>query len=166
MGARAVEAMNAGGVGDEHRIGAADEQPALDDADDTPDALVQLRRIGNAPEVAIENVIAVVGNERLACRRHAQYAPSAKHFERLAGRLQAERNDLDRNGGVRTEPIDQLDAVDNDGQAMARRCHDLLAQQRTAQSLNQIERAALDLVGAVDREIDLSMLGERCDRNP
>ena len=161
MGARAVEAMHACGVGNKHRIGAADEQPALDDADDPPDALVQMRRIGNAPEVAIENVIAVVGDERLACRRHAHMRRCAKHFERLAGRFQAERNNLDRNGGVRAEPVHKLAAVDDDGEAVACRGHDLLAQQSSAQSLDQIERAALHFVGAVDREIDLSMLAER-----
>ena len=36
---------------------------------------------------------------------------------------------------------------------------------RAAQSLDQIERAALDFVRAVDREIDLAMFAERGERN-
>ena len=48
---------------------------------------------------------------------------------------------------------------------MARGRDNLLAQQGSAQSLDQIERAALDLVGTVDREIDLAMLAERGERN-
>ena len=36
---------------------------------------------------------------------------------------------------------------------------------RSAQSFDQIERATLDFVGAVDREIDLAMFAERGERN-
>jgi hypothetical protein len=42
---------------------------------------------------------------------------------------------------------------------------DLLAQQGAAQSLDQLRVPRFDLVRAVDREIDLPMLGERGERN-
>ena len=77
--------------------------------------------------------------------------------------FQPERNDLDRHRGVRAQPIDQLGAVDDDGEAPARRGDDLLAQQGAAQPLDQVERAAFDLVGAVDREVDLPMLARSDD---
>ena len=48
---------------------------------------------------------------------------------------------------------------------VARRRNDFLAQQRAAQTFDQIERAALDLIGSIDREIDLAMLAERRERN-
>ena len=66
---------------------------------------------------------------------------------------------------MRSKPVHQLAAVDDDGKAVARGRNDLLAQQRSAQSFDQIERAALDFVGAVDREIDLAMFAERGERN-
>ena len=76
---RAVEAMDAGGIGDEDRIGAADEQAALDDADDAADALLQPRRIGDVAEAAVEHAIAAVGDEGLARLRSRSLAtaPSA-----------------------------------------------------------------------------------------
>ena len=47
MGARAVEANDALRAGDEYRIGAADEQAALDHADDAADAVLEPSRVGN-----------------------------------------------------------------------------------------------------------------------
>jgi len=55
--------------------------------------------------------------------------------------------------------------IDDDDKAPARRRHDLLAQQRAAEPLDQIERCALHLVGAIDREIDPALLSEACERN-
>ena len=66
MGAGAIEAVDAGRIGDKDRIGAADEKPAFHHADDAPDALVQSRWIGDAPEVAVENAVAAVGDKRCA----------------------------------------------------------------------------------------------------
>jgi hypothetical protein len=39
-----------------------------------------------------------------------------------------------------------------------------VAQQRAAEALDQIARAARDLIGAVDRNIDAAMLGEARER--
>ena len=65
MGARAVEAMDALAVGDEHRIGAADEKAALDHADDAADAILEPRRVGDrAGEAAVEDAVAAVGDEQ------------------------------------------------------------------------------------------------------
>ena len=166
MGARAVEAMDAGCIGDEDRIGAADEQAAFDHPDDAPDALLQPRRIGDGAEIAVENAVAAVGDKRLArpptgAAERWRRAPRALAW--VASRPKATTST--GTGVVRPQPIDQLGAVDDDGEAAARGRDDLLAQQGAAQPLDQIERAALDLVGAVDREIDLPMLGEGGERN-
>ena len=99
-------------------------------------------------------------------RRHAHaraLAPSTSSDSRVASRPNVDHFHRDRR--VRAKPVHQLAAVDDDGEAVARRRDDLLAQQRSTQSLDQIERAALHLVRAVDREIDLAMLAERCQRN-
>jgi hypothetical protein len=43
MGACAIEAVDAGRIGDEDRVGAADEKPAFHHAYNAPDALIQSR---------------------------------------------------------------------------------------------------------------------------
>ena len=61
MGACAIKAVDSGRVGDEDRVGAADEKPAFHHADDAPDALVQSRRFSDAAEIAIKDAVAAVG---------------------------------------------------------------------------------------------------------
>ncbi len=46
MNVRTVEPMETLGIGDERQVGAADEKPALDHADDAADAFLQACRIG------------------------------------------------------------------------------------------------------------------------
>jgi hypothetical protein len=48
---------------------------------------------------------------------------------------------------------------------MTRSRDDLLTQQGSAQPLDQIKRAALHFIGAVDRKIDLAMFAERRKRD-
>src|SRR5690349_8728020 len=64
MSARAVESADAGCIGDEDRIGAADEEAAFNNANDAPDALLKARRVSNKTEGAVENAIAAVRGER------------------------------------------------------------------------------------------------------
>ena len=157
MGMRAVEAMDAAGIGDEDRIGPADEEAAFDHPDDAPDALLQPRRIGDRAEAAIEDAVAAVGDEGLARRASAaawRLAPSASSRALVTSRPKVTTST--GTGALRSQPIDQLGAVDDDGKPPAGGGDDLLAQQRAAQPLDQVQRAALDLVGAVDREIDLA----------
>jgi hypothetical protein len=165
MGACTVKAMDTGRVGDEDRIGAADEEAALYHANDAPDAFFQSRRISDPAEVAIENAIAAVGNEGLASGQHAQPGAGAEHFKRLPGCFQSEDHDLNRNGCLHTQSIDELGSVNDDYKTVACGSYDLLVQQCSAQPLDQIECVALNLVRAVDREIDLPMLAERSKWN-
>src|SRR6478736_4549151 len=62
------------------------------------------------------------------------------------------------------EPVDQLAVVDHHDHAACSAGYDLLPQQRAAQPLDEVERAALDLVGAVNDEIELGMLVETGQR--
>jgi len=84
MGPCAVEAVDAGPIGHENRIGAADEKSAFHHAYNAPDALLQPRRIVDATKIAIKDKVAVVGDKRIA-RRRAEASTGTKHFERLAG---------------------------------------------------------------------------------
>ena len=92
-------------------------------------------------------------------------ATDAQRLQPRLGHLQAEGYDLDRHRRLAPQAIDQLGAVDDDGKPPAGGRDDLLAQQGAAQPLDQVQRAALDLIGAVDGEIDLGMLGEGRERN-
>ena len=89
----------------------------------------------------------------------------AEHFKRLSGCLQSEGYDFHRDRCVCSKPVYELAAVDNDGKPMASRRNDFFAQQRAAQSFDQIERAAFHLVRPIDREIDLAMLAEGREGN-
>ena len=138
MGARAVEAVDAVRVGDKDRIGAADEQAAFHHTDDVPDALLQPRRIGDAAEIAIENAVAAVGDKGL--RRSAtgaagrwRRAPPATAWVASSPKATTSTG----TGACVPKSIDQLAAVDDDGEAAARGRDDLLAQQRSAQSFDQ-----------------------------
>src|SRR6516162_11649524 len=63
MRASAVEAMHAGPIGHEDRIGPADEEPAFHHTDNSPDAFVQSRGFGDAAEIAIKNAVTAVGHK-------------------------------------------------------------------------------------------------------
>src|SRR5580704_13872684 len=145
MGACAVEAVDAGCIGHKHWIGTADKKPAFHHTDDTSDALLQPRRIVDAAKIAIKNEVAVVGDKGIA-RRHAGASTRAEHFERLLGCLQSEGDHFYRKRTLRTKSVHHLAAVDDDREAMARGCDNLLAQQGSPQSLDQIERAALNFI--------------------
>src|SRR5215472_19344245 len=82
------------------------------------------------------------------------------------GHLQTEGNDLDRDRRYRPQMVHQLDAVDDNGELAAGGSDDLLPQQGAAEALHEVERAALDLIGTVDGEVDLAMLGEAGQRDP
>src|ERR1700733_13029026 len=125
MAAGAVEATHAGGVGDENRIGPAHEKPAFDDPDDALDPVLQARRIVDAAKIAIENAVAAVGDEGRA-RRMPQTGAGAEPFKRLARRLQAEGDDLHRQWHSRSEAVDHLAAVDNNGETVTRGRDDFL----------------------------------------
>src|SRR6185437_13375704 len=112
MGARAVEAVDAGRVGDEDRIGSADEEAALDDADDAPDAILQSRRIGDRAEAAVEDPVAAVGRERLARRRLAQPYAGTEHLEGGSGCFPTEGHAFHGNRCARAQPVDELRPVE------------------------------------------------------
>src|ERR1051325_9521166 len=157
--------LDAAGRGDNDGGAAADEQSALDDANGHADVALELSGVGDPAEFAIENVVAAIGDEGVVLGGVAQYRVCPKLLELCCGRLPAELGHLDRHRGMVAELIDQLFLIDDDDQPVAGRSDDLLAQQRAAEALDQVQRATLDLVGAVDRQIDARVLGEGGERD-
>ena len=68
--------------------------------------------------------------------------------------------------GEPAEPVDPLALVDDHDHSVARRCDDLLTQERTAASLDEVQRADFHLVRAIDRHVDAAMLGEAAEPDP
>src|SRR5262245_20639958 len=143
-----VEPLHACFVGHEHRISEADEEAGLDHAHHPTDALLQPSGIKDSAEAAVENAITTVGDESLAGGTTAQTDPGAEPFQSPLRCLQAEGDDLHWHRSLGAELIHQLCPVHDDHEPLARRGDNLLVQERAAQSLDQIERAPLHLVGA------------------
>src|SRR5689334_16449017 len=114
-------------------------------------------RLRDRAERAIEDEIAAVGHENAAVAL-PQFGRCAEFFQCLSGGLPAELDNFDRDRKALAEAMNELFVIDHDNEPAARRGNDLLAQQGAAMPLYQVERAAFDLVGAVDREIDSAML--------
>src|SRR5262249_62346885 len=72
---------------------------------------------------------------------------------------------LPGNRNPRTQPIHELASIDDNYEAPTRGGNDLLAQQCSAQSFDQIECAAFHFVRAVDGEIDLPMFRKGRERD-
>ena len=79
------------------------------------------------------------------------------------GRRKPERNDLDRQRKG-AEPRDDLGRIRDDDHPLRGGGDDLLAQQRAAAALDQPE-LGIDLVGTVDRQIELWDLVQKLRRN-
>jgi hypothetical protein len=152
--------MNAGCVGDEDRMGDLDEEATFHNAHHAPDTILQPSGIGDATEPTVEDSIAAVGYERPALWRASQPGVRAEARQRRLCCLDSKGYDLDRYWSAGPELLDQFGSVHDDHEPPARDRHDFLVKERTAQSLDQIERAPFRLIRAVNREIDLPMLCE------
>ena len=123
-------------------------------------------RVLDRPEVAIEDEVALVGAVGLTpISETAHHDRGAEQLDRPAGGREAEVDDLDREREARPETVGALGSVDDDDLACARLRHQLLAQQRAAAALDQVE-GRVDLVRTVDRDVDLPghVAGEQRDR--
>src|SRR6516162_6578292 len=157
---RPVETLHSGCAGDKHPMSETNEKAALNHAHHTADALLQVSGIGDGTKAAVQDAIAAVGDEILAGGSTAKTDRGTEALQRHLRCFQAKGDDLNRYRRARAELIHQLGSVHDDHEPAARRSDDLFVQERTAESLDQIERATLHLVRTVDREVDLPMLGE------
>ena len=140
----------------------------LDDAGDGVQSLGKRSCIRNAAKRCIEDQMSAVCNKRFAVRHpQCQGAVQAEFrggaANRNLGRLQPEPVDFDRQREA-AERFDQLGTVGNHDHAGRGRGDDLFAQQRAATTLDQCE-FRIDLVGAVDGEVEFRHFVERGERH-
>src|SRR5579871_4511627 len=132
---------------DVHPAREPEEQSGLDDPRDPPELLLQGGRIVDGTGGReVEDLVAVVREPR---------GP--------VGRGPGERDDLDRDRGPGAEPGDQLRVVDEDEHLLREPSEHLLPEQGPAAALGHGE-VGIDLVGAVEHDIELVVLAEGPDR--
>ena len=133
-----------------------------------PGASVEQRRepgrVGDRAEGAVEDPVPLVGHELGAVGSAAHGHRRAHVVEVLGLRPPPELRDLHRQHAPRPELRRGLAVVDDDHLAHARLRDHLLPPQRASRALDEVERG-IDVVGAVDREIDHRVLGQRGERD-
>ena len=147
----------------------ADEQTVFHDARNSRKPGRESLRVGDAPQLGVEQPVPAIRDENMAVLVLAQQRRSwtsrfgGGRLDRAAGRRGAERRDFNRQRKA-AEHRDPFRLVGDHDHLRRCRCHDLLAQQRPAAALDQ-SQIGRDLVGAIDREVEFRGLVERGERN-
>ena len=139
-------------VSDEDDAGAVDEQAVLDDARDVTQFAREHRRIGDAAEIAVENVVAFVGDEGLSVFL-ADDDGRAKLFDFAADEREREGDDFDGDRKI-AEHGDLFTGIGDDNEFLGGGGDDFLVKERAAATFDEIE-LRVELVGAVDGYVDL-----------
>ena len=160
----ALQHLNAVARSDDRRRGEPEEEPVLDDARHVRDVARQRGRVDPLGPRAVEDAVALIGDERAAGVDAQLRFPSQVAKQTLHDR-QRERDHLDRERRALAEPAHELRLVGDDHHPPGGRRDHLLAQVRASQPLDQVERR-VDLVGAVDHEVELGDVLEREERDP
>src|SRR3954447_6154246 len=154
----------------QHRqTGKTNEQPVLDDTGDRGQEVGQPRSIRYSSEVGIDDPVAAIGDENVAMLAVSNHhlpgkAGLRKHFaDGPPCRRPAKRNHLYRKRKA-TESLHPFGLICDHYHAIRRRGDDLLAQQRAAATLDQVERS-VEFVRAIDREVQPVDLLQRGQRN-
>src|SRR3954452_18894197 len=141
----------------------------LNDAGDRRERGGERLRCVDAAEMRIENEVAPVGREWPAVcgASEAKVAAAAVSIEGARdcapGRLEPERDDLDWQRKA-AEPLDALRTVGDHDHAPARGGDDLFPQKRAAAALDDAQRT-VDLIGAVDGQIEFGRFVQRSEPN-
>ena len=101
----------------------------------------------NGTEGAVQNVVAVVGDEV------ATLGFRAKVLDAPSGRLPAKLGHFDRNGCC-AQHADHLGLVDDHQESGAGLGHDLFPQECTAAALDEIQCVSVDFIGPVDGDVE------------
>src|ERR1700724_1319130 len=91
--------------------------------------------------------------------RQPQLGPAPERFDRTAGRLPQERQDLHRQGAA-PQATDELAVVSHQDEAPTGVSDDLLSEERPTPALDAID-GRVDLVSAVDRQVEPAVYAVR-----
>ncbi len=149
---------------DQHQVGHSDEKAVVDHTQKGVDAALEIGGIFDALELRVENLVSVVGYERAPVPVHPEAHVSAEGLDLPAGDRRGEGHHLDRDRHPRSEASDDLFLTGENHELIRDRSHHALAQERSPVSFDQVERR-VDLVGAVDVDIDDFYLVESDERN-
>jgi hypothetical protein len=139
-------------VSDEDDAGAVDEQAVLDDARDVTQFAREHRRIGDAAEIAVENVVAFVGDEGLSVFLANDYG-GAELLDFAADKRQCEGDDFDGHGEA-AEHRNLLAGVGDDDEFARGGRHHFFIEERAAAAFDQVE-LRVEFVGAVDGDVNV-----------
>ena len=157
----AVEFGDFVAVGDNDDAGAIDEEAVFDDARDVAEFAREGGWIGDAAEVAVEDVMALVGDEGLSVFL-AEDDGGAELFDFAADERESERDDFDGDREI-AEHGDLFAGVGDDDELLGGGGHDFFVEERAAATFDEIEMR-VELIGAVDGDVDLLdfvKIGER-----
>ena len=154
----------------QHRhAGETDEQPVLDDARYGGQQARQARRIGYSSEMGIDDPVAAIGDKNVAVPAFSDHhLPGNAGFAQMpwpwrAASPRGRTGSTSIGSGKRPSTSTHLDVVGDHDHAIGRRGDDLFTQQCAAAALDEIERG-IDLVGAIDRQIEPVDVVERGQR--
>ena len=124
----------------------------------------QLGRIGDRPEVRIEDEIAVIRHQRAPILGSAHGDLGTQLLEKLLFGPRSERDDFHRDRFVSSQSGRELRLVDSDDLLVAGQADDLLAQHRRTPTLDHVAVRCY-LVGAIESQVDDRMLLQGGQRN-
>ena len=139
-------------LGDEHLLRGAEEETGVDDAGDAADVAVERGGVVLGRDPAVEDPVAVVGDEG-GPRSLATAGIAAEGAEPPLTEGLRERHDLHGQATPRAQAGHELLRRDEDDLSARGGGDDPLPRERAAVALDEIE-ARVDLVGAVDRDVD------------
>jgi hypothetical protein len=140
------------GVSNKDDAGAIDEEAMLDDAGNIAELARKSRRIGDAAEVAVEDVMAFVGDKGLSVFL-ANDDGGAELLDFAANERQSEGDDFDGYWEA-AEHRDLLAGIGDDHQFARRRRDDFFVEECAAAAFDQIE-VRIEFVGTVYRDVDV-----------
>src|SRR5882724_13558257 len=124
----------------------------LDDAGPRVKFSGQHRRLPDRAEGAVENQVALIGPEWRAIVLLSHADAGAQGLEEEFLGMPPERDDFHRQRPVSAEGWRQLTFIDNDDLPEAGLRHDLLVEQRTTATLDEIQ-LRIHLVGTIDGQV-------------
>ena len=129
-----------------------DEQAMLYDAGYALDPACQVSRVLYLRKTAIQNKVALVAYEWLAISL-SNYCLAVKSLNGGGCPSPAESNDLDRYRLALTKVPYEFAFVGDNDLLLTGDGNQLLAKERTAPALDQVEGTLVDFVGPIDRQI-------------